>query len=187
MLHSEDSVRNDISGVIISIKLFRRRLLRRRLLAMTFRVSSFYQSRCSGGDCFLEDSVRNDVFQRHIVIVLLFRQHDRTTAQPHENLYRGPDSNRHGNKFPQDFKSCASTNSATPASIAFNNKPANIENHPFFCKKIDSLGSQIITNLASRTPLPGPRCVNLIPESTLLIANNCIYFEFLNEMTMPGG
>ena len=29
--------------------------------------------------------------------------------------YRGPDLNRHGACAPQDFKSCASTNSATPA------------------------------------------------------------------------
>jgi hypothetical protein len=28
---------------------------------------------------------------------------------------RGPDSNRHGSYLPQDFKSCASANSATPA------------------------------------------------------------------------
>jgi hypothetical protein len=29
---------------------------------------------------------------------------------------RGPDSNRHGSHLPQDFKSCASANSATPAN-----------------------------------------------------------------------
>ena len=31
-------------------------------------------------------------------------------------VYRGPDLNRHGACAPQDFKSCASTNSATPAN-----------------------------------------------------------------------
>jgi hypothetical protein len=30
---------------------------------------------------------------------------------------RGSDSNRHGSRPPQDFKSCASTHSATPAVI----------------------------------------------------------------------
>ena len=30
---------------------------------------------------------------------------------------RGSDSNRHGSFPPQDFKSCASTHSATPAAI----------------------------------------------------------------------
>src|SRR5699024_6933246 len=29
---------------------------------------------------------------------------------------RGPESNRHGSNLPQDFKSCASANSATPAT-----------------------------------------------------------------------
>ncbi len=33
---------------------------------------------------------------------------------------RGPDSNRHGSHLPQDFKSCASANSATPAKYCFN-------------------------------------------------------------------
>ena len=32
-----------------------------------------------------------------------------------EQLYREPESNRHGDNSPQDFKSCASTYSATPA------------------------------------------------------------------------
>jgi hypothetical protein len=33
----------------------------------------------------------------------------------YERICRGPDSNRHGSYLPQDFKSCASANSATPA------------------------------------------------------------------------
>jgi hypothetical protein len=31
---------------------------------------------------------------------------------------RGSDSNRHGSRPPQDFKSCASTHSATPAILS---------------------------------------------------------------------
>jgi hypothetical protein len=34
----------------------------------------------------------------------------------YERTCRGPDSNRHGSYLPQDFKSCASANSATPAN-----------------------------------------------------------------------
>ncbi len=45
--------------------------------------------------------------------------------------YRGPDSNRHGNKFPQDFKSCASTNSATPAKSLFILASKDIYNNNF--------------------------------------------------------
>src|SRR5699024_12338388 len=35
---------------------------------------------------------------------------------------REPESNRYGNYLPQDFKSCASANSATPANMVFNNR-----------------------------------------------------------------
>ena len=33
----------------------------------------------------------------------------------HNNECRGPDLNRHGSHLPQDFKSCVSANSTTPA------------------------------------------------------------------------
>ena len=45
---------------------------------------------------------------------------NRRTPQPWlrpSTSYRGPDLNRHGPCGPQDFKSCASTNSATPADL----------------------------------------------------------------------
>src|SRR5699024_5291853 len=35
---------------------------------------------------------------------------------------REPESNRYGNYLPQDFKSCASANSATPANMVFHKR-----------------------------------------------------------------
>ena len=60
--------------------------------------------------------------KRRVTPDVLIRRQILIRTDPNNYIWcRGPDLNRHGSHLPQDFKSCASASSATPACLVYMN------------------------------------------------------------------